>query len=45
MSDIEVIVEEAGAALAAAADLAALDELRVHYLGKKGRITALQLPM
>ena len=41
MSDIEVIVEEAGAALAAAADLAALDELRVHYLGKKGRITAL----
>ncbi|MBX9609177.1 MAG: phenylalanine--tRNA ligase subunit alpha [Gammaproteobacteria bacterium] len=41
MSDIEVIVEEAAAALAAAADLAALDELRVHYLGKKGRITAL----
>ncbi|MGE0859534.1 MAG: phenylalanine--tRNA ligase subunit alpha [Gammaproteobacteria bacterium] len=41
MSDIEVIVEEAGTALAAAADLAALDELRVHFLGKKGRITAL----
>ena len=41
MSDIEVIIEEAAAALAAAADLAALDELRVHYLGKKGRITAL----
>ena len=41
MSDIEVIVQEATAALAAAADLNALDDLRVRYLGKKGAITAL----
>lgn len=41
MSDIEAIVQEATAALAAAADLSALDDLRVRYLGKKGAITAL----
>jgi len=41
MSDIEAIVQEATVALAAAADLGALDELRVRYLGKKGAITAL----
>ena len=41
MSDIEAIVQEATAALAKATDLAALDELRVRYLGKKGHITAL----
>ena len=41
MSDIEAIVQEATAALATATDLAALDELRVRYLGKKGHITAL----
>ncbi len=41
MSDIEAIVQEATAALAAAADLGVLDELRVRYLGKKGAITAL----
>lgn len=40
MSDIEAIVEEATAALAAAVDLPVLDDLRVHYLGKKGRVTA-----
>ena len=40
MSDIEAIVEEATAALAAAVDLPALDDLRVHYLGKKGLVTA-----
>lgn len=40
MSDIEAIVEEASAALAAAVDLPALDDLRVHYLGKKGVVTA-----
>jgi phenylalanyl-tRNA synthetase alpha chain len=40
MSDIEAIVQEATAALAAASDLGALDELRVRYLGKKGHITA-----
>ena len=40
MSDIEAIVEEATAALAAAIDLPVLDDLRVHYLGKKGRVTA-----
>ena len=41
MSDTEAIVQEAIAALAAAVDLATLDELRVRYLGKKGHITAL----
>ena len=41
MSDTEAIVQEATAALAKATDLAALDELRVRYLGKKGHITAL----
>ncbi len=41
MSDTEAIVQEATAALATAVDLAALDELRVRYLGKKGHITAL----
>ena len=41
MSDIEAIVQEATVALAAAADLGTLDDLRVRYLGKKGAITAL----
>ena len=41
MSDIEAIVQEASAALAAATDLGVLDELRVRYLGKKGHITGL----
>ncbi|MBM3618060.1 MAG: phenylalanine--tRNA ligase subunit alpha [Alphaproteobacteria bacterium] len=35
----EAIVQEAQAAVAAAADLTALDALRVHYLGKKGVLT------
>ena len=34
------IKEEALAALQAAASAAALDELRVKYLGKKGELTA-----
>ena len=41
MSDIEAIVQEASAALAAATDRGALEELRVRYLGKKGYITTL----
>lgn len=41
MSDIEAIVQEVTAALATVVDIAALDELRVRYLGKKGHITAL----
>lgn len=39
MQDLEAIVAEALAAVTAANDLAALDQLRVTYLGKKGQIT------
>ncbi|HXH64490.1 MAG TPA: phenylalanine--tRNA ligase subunit alpha, partial [Mariprofundaceae bacterium] len=46
MSEIESMKQqlagleaEALAAIAAAADLAALEALRVHYLGKKGGLT------
>lgn len=35
----DAIVQEAQGHIAAAADLAALDALRVHYLGKKGVLT------
>ncbi|MBK1699923.1 phenylalanine--tRNA ligase subunit alpha [Thiococcus pfennigii] len=38
---IEPLCEEACAEIAAAADLAALDQARVRYLGKNGRLTAL----
>lgn len=38
---ISALEVEALAAIAAASDLRALDELRVHYLGKKGRLTIL----
>ena len=38
--DIEALTREAVEAVEAAADLAALDAVRVRYLGKKGRITA-----
>jgi phenylalanyl-tRNA synthetase alpha chain len=38
---LEGLVERARAAVAAAGDLAGLDDIRVHYLGKKGEITAL----
>ena len=41
MSDITAIEQEALAAVAAAADLAALDAVRVAELGKKGRVSAL----
>lgn len=41
MSDIARMKDEAIAAVAAAVDLAELDRLRVHYLGKKGALTEL----
>jgi phenylalanyl-tRNA synthetase alpha chain len=41
VSDITAIEQEALAAVAAAADLAALDAVRVAELGKKGRVSAL----
>ena len=41
MDNVESLLAQARAAVAAAADLAALDAVRVHYLGKKGEITAL----
>lgn len=41
MSNTQSLRETALAALEAAADLKALDDLRVHYLGKKGEVTAL----
>ncbi len=37
--DIEKLLEEANARLAQARDLNALDQVRVHYLGKKGVLT------
>lgn len=40
MADTEALQTEALAAIAAAEDEAALDSLRVHYLGKKGQLTA-----
>lgn len=41
MADVESLLAEARAAIAAAADLPALDAIRVQYLGKKGAVTAL----
>jgi len=41
MQDTEKLLAEAQAVTAAAADLRALDQARVHYLGKKGEVTAL----
>ena len=38
---LKQLVEEAGKDIVAAKDLAALDQVRVNYLGKKGSITAL----
>lgn len=38
-NELQQHVNEAQAALAAATDLAALDQVRVQYLGKKGRLT------
>lgn len=39
MQELETLVIEAKASVAGAQDLAALDQLRVHYLGKKGVLT------
>ncbi|MGS0730208.1 phenylalanine--tRNA ligase subunit alpha, partial [Shewanella sp. 0m-11] len=39
MSQLTEIVEQALAAIEGATDLKALDDLRVDYLGKKGKIT------
>ncbi len=41
MHDVDQLVKQAGAEIAAAADLAALDQVRVRYLGKKGALTEL----
>jgi phenylalanyl-tRNA synthetase alpha chain len=41
MENLEPLANEAKAAIAAAGDSATLEQLRVDYLGKKGRITAL----
>jgi phenylalanyl-tRNA synthetase alpha chain len=41
MENLEPLANEAKAAIAAAQDGAALEQLRVDYLGKKGQITAL----
>lgn len=41
MQSLEDIKAEAAAAIEAAADVAALEELRVSYLGKKGALTGL----
>jgi len=41
MDNLEPLVAEARAAIAAAEDGAALEQLRVDYLGKKGHVTAL----
>lgn len=41
MDNVESLLAQARAEVSAAADLAALDAIRVRYLGKKGEITAL----
>ena len=41
MQDIDSLVKEATSAVESASDLKVLDELRVAYLGKKGRFTEL----
>lgn len=41
MDNVESLLAQARAEVVAASDLAALDAIRVHYLGKKGEITAL----
>ncbi len=41
MNDLEELANEARAAIAAANDAATLDAVRVDFLGKKGKITAL----
>jgi len=39
MSDLEKLQKEGIHGITSAADLSALDDLRVHYLGKKGEVT------
>ncbi len=41
MDDVDQLLGEARAEIEAAADLAALDQVRVRFLGKKGRLTDL----
>ena len=41
MIELEQIANEAKASIAAATELSVLDDLRVEYLGKKGRLTGL----
>jgi len=41
MSDLDALISQAQAELATASSAAALDALRVRYLGKKGELTAL----
>ena len=41
MSELEQIAKQAESSIAAAEKLSTLDDLRVEYLGKKGRLTGL----
>ena len=41
MIELEQIADSAEAAIAAATELSVLDDLRVEYLGKKGKLTGL----
>ena len=41
MNDVNDMLQQAESAISRAASLADLDQLRVHYLGKKGAVTAL----
>ncbi|MFK8049149.1 MAG: phenylalanine--tRNA ligase subunit alpha [Halioglobus sp.] len=41
MENLDALADEAKAAISTAEDLATLEQLRVDYLGKKGRLTAL----
>jgi len=40
VQELQTLIQQAGNDIDAAADLAVLDQLRVHYLGKKGVLTA-----
>ena len=39
MSELNALVQEAQAQITAASDVAAIEQVRVQYLGKKSRIT------
>ena len=41
MIELEQLAKQAESSIAAAEDLSVLDDLRVEYLGKKGRLTGL----